>query len=68
MIELIVNRQKYEIARARACKGPKELEAAGVPRGTLSRVLTGGNVRPETVGKIAKALDVDVTEIIEMEK
>ena len=54
------------IARARACMGQKELEAAGIPKGTLCRVLSS-NVKPETAGKIAKALGVDVTEIIETE-
>lgn len=61
-----INRQKYMIARARACMGQKELEAAGIPKGTLCRVLSS-NVKPETAGKIAKALGVDVTEIIETE-
>ena len=61
-----INRQKYMLARARACMGQKELEDAGIPRGTLCRAM-GGNLRPETVGRIAKALGVDVTEIIETE-
>lgn len=59
-----IDREKYMLARARACMGQKDLEAAGIPKGTLCRVLTQ-DVRPETVGKIAKALGVDVTEIIE---
>ena len=46
--------------------GPKELVAAGIPRGTLLGALRPGKeVRPETAGKIARALGVDVTEIIE---
>lgn len=61
-----IDRKKYELARARACIGPKELVAAGIPRGTLCRALAE-EVRPETAGKIAKALGVDVTEIIETE-
>lgn len=52
------------MARARACMGQKDLEEAGIPKGTLCRALSKG-VRPETAGKIAKALGVDVTEIIE---
>lgn len=59
-----LDRQKYMIARARACMGQKELEAAGIPKGTLCRALRG-NIKPETAGRIAKALGVDVTEIIE---
>lgn len=34
-----INRQKYELARARACKGQKDLEADGIPKGTLCRLL-----------------------------
>ncbi|MFR1612673.1 MAG: hypothetical protein ACLSUD_04985 [Lachnospiraceae bacterium] len=62
-----INRQKFDLARARACMGPKEIEAAGFPRGTLSTALNSENVRPETAGRLAKALGVDVTEIIEEE-
>lgn len=60
-----LNRDKYLLARARACMGQKDLEAAGITKGTLCRAIGGGDVRPETVGKIARALGVDVTEIIE---
>lgn len=59
-----IDRAKYELAKARACMGQKEIVNAGVPKGTLCRALSS-EVRPETAGKIAKALGVDVTEIIE---
>lgn len=62
-----LNRQKYEIARARACISTKELIAAGVPQGTLCHMLSGKDVRPETIGKVARVLKVDVLEIIETE-
>lgn len=61
-----IDKQKYMLARARACMGQKELEAAGIPRGTLCTMLKR-DIRPETAGKIAKALGCDVTEIIETE-
>ena len=60
-----IDRKKYELARARACKGQKDLIAEGLPKGTLCRLSGGGNAKPETIGKLAKALGVDVTEIIE---
>lgn len=60
-----LDRKKYELARARACKGFKDIIDAGIPKGTLCRVTNGEDVRPETIGKIAKALGCDVTEIIE---
>lgn len=59
-----LDRKKYLLARARACMGQKDLEAAGIPKGTLCHAMSG-DIRPETAGKIAKALGVDVTEIIE---
>lgn len=59
-----LDRKKYELARAKACKSVKDLEGEGIPRGTLCTALQK-NVRPETIGKIAKALGCAVTEIIE---
>lgn len=59
-----VDRKKYEIAQARVCMGQKALEKAGIPKGTLCRIVSGKELRPETVGKLAKALGVDVTEIV----
>ena len=60
-----LNRNKFELARAKTCKGLKELEAAGIPRGTLCTAVSGKNMKPETIGRIARALGVDVTEIID---
>ena len=62
-----LDKEKYMLARARACMGQKELEAAGIPKGTLCRA-SNGEISPKTAGRIAKALGVDVTEIIETEK
>lgn len=62
-----INRKKYMIARAKACMGQKELVEAGIPKGTLCRMLKE-NVKPETAGRVAKALGVDVTEIIDLEE
>ena len=61
-----LDREKYMIARARACMGQKDLEAAGIPKGTLCRALRS-EVRPETIGKIARALECDVSDIIDTE-
>lgn len=60
-----IDRNKYELARARACMSFNDLIKAGIPKGSLCRIIGGADARPETVGKIAKALGVDVTEIIE---
>ena len=51
---------------ARACLNPANLAIkAGVPRPTLNNAIVGRSVRPDTIGKIAKALGCDVTEILE---
>lgn len=55
------------IARAKACMGQKELVEAGIPKGTLCRILKE-DIRPETAGRVAKALGVDVTEIIDLDE
>lgn len=60
-----LNRQNFDLARARACMGLKDIEKAGIPRGTLTSAMNGKNILPETAGRIAKALGVDVTDIIE---
>ena len=62
---MVVDRDKFDLARAKTCKGLKELEAEGIARGTLIRAMSGQNMKPETIGRIARALSVDVTQIIE---
>ena len=59
-----INRKKLELAKARACMGQKEIVAAGFPAGTLTNAMTGKNIKPETAGRLAKVLGVDVLEII----
>lgn len=60
-----LDRRKFDLERARACMGQSDFEKAGVPKGTLCRALSGRELKPETIGKIARALGVDVTEILE---
>lgn len=60
-----IDKEKFKLAKARACMGTKDIVEAGVPRGTLCRLVRGEEARPETIGKVAKVLNVDVTEIIE---
>ena len=59
---------KIDVAMANKGYSAKELsEKCGVSQITIARLKRGvQKARPETVGKIAKALNVDVTEIIEM--
>ena len=37
---------------------------AGLTQGNLNAIWNNRSMKPETVGKIARALDVDVTEIL----
>lgn len=61
-----INRKKFELAKARACISSNEIYASGISKGTYCRAIgEGKTVRPETAGKLAKILGVDVTEIIE---
>lgn len=63
---MIANRKKLEIALARACMTSGRLpEATGLPRPTINSVIMGKSVRPATLGKVARALGVDVTELLE---
>lgn len=53
---------------ARAKMNTEDLcKKAAMPRPTVNNVISGRSVRPGTFGKIAAALGVDVTEILEEE-
>lgn len=61
-----VNRNKLELAMARACMESRDLPAAaGLPRPTVQNAVVGKSVRPATLGRIAKALGVDPAELIQ---
>ena len=62
-----INRKKLKLAKARACMGRKEIVVVGFPVGTLTNAITGKNIKPETAGRLAKILGVDVLEIIKTE-
>lgn len=63
-----LDRDKFQLAMARACFEVKDLvEASGLPRPSINNAIRGKSLRPATLGRIAKALGVDVTEIIKEE-
>ena len=62
-----INRKKLELAKASACMGQKEIVVVGFPVWTLTNAITGKNIKPETAGRLAKILGVDVLEIIKTE-
>lgn len=60
------NRKKLQIAMARASMNTEDLvNKSHMPRPTVNNVIVGRGVRPATLGRIAAALGVDVTEIID---
>ena len=62
------DKKKLLLAMARACMNPADLIiATKMPEPTVKNVLSGRSVRPATLGRIAKALEVDPDELIETE-
>lgn len=60
-----VDKRKLEIAMARAKLKRDTLAAkANMPIPTVCNVYSRGTCKPATVGRIAEALGVDVTEIL----
>ena len=68
-MKMKANRKKLKLAMARACMNTEDLvKTSAMPRPTVNNVIMGRDVRPATIGKIARALDVDVTDILEVEE
>ena len=64
-----ISKKKIDIAMAQKNLNQTVLSnMVGISRTNLSSLVNGKNCMPSTVYKIAKALDLDVTEIIEAEK
>ena len=65
MTGLKVDRDKIQLAMARKEMNPYDLcSIAGISYTGYRRILKEGNCKVSTLGKLAKALDCDVTEII----
>lgn len=61
-----LNKIRFNISIAKKCLSIKELSnLSGVSTVTLNKLKQGNVTTPKTIGKIARALEVDVTEIIE---
>lgn len=61
-----IDLSKIKIAQARACLSVDEMvKKTGLGRTTISKTINGKiQATPKTIGLMAKALNVDVTEII----
>lgn len=62
-----IAKSNFELAMANACITAEELaKTTGISSITITRIKNGvQDARPATVGKIARALNVDVRELIE---
>lgn len=63
-----IDKNKISFVMAERDMLQKDLaEEAGMSRGNLSTLINGKNCQARTIFRIAKALNVDVTEIMETE-
>ena len=61
-----LNKEKYELACARACMNVPEIaKRAGLSGNTVRTVARRNSASPATIGKIARALGVDVLDILD---
>lgn len=65
---MVLSKNKIEIILARKKMSRTQMaKTAGVSRNRIYVILNSRNVTPAVVGRIAEALSVDVTEILEDE-
>lgn len=65
MTNLQVSQDKVQLKMAEKCMNPYDLcSAAGISYASYRRIMKAGGCKIATLGKIAKALDCNVTEII----
>lgn len=60
-----INNNELNVWLARRCMTLSGLRGKGLSPATITRIRSGAEVKPVTVGKIAKALGVDPIDIIE---
>ena len=66
MTNLKISQNKAQLLMAQKCMNPYDLcSTAGISYASYRRIMKYGNCRIATLGKIAKALGVDVTAILE---
>lgn len=63
---MVVSVEKLDLALARAQMPISRLRQGTSPH-TLRKIQRGEDIRPATLGRIAQALGVDVTDLIDME-
>lgn len=66
MTNLKISQDKVQLEMARKAMNPYDLcSAAGISYAAYRRIMKSGGCKIATLGKIAAALGVDVTEILE---
>lgn len=60
-----ISKTKFDIALARACMSARDLRQKGLSPATISNATRGNDLTPKMAGKIARALGVDVTDLLE---
>lgn len=62
-----ISKAKFDIALARSCMNVSDLARKGIGRSALERAVAreGRGVTPKAAGKIARALGVDVADLLE---
>lgn len=59
------DKEKLDLIMSRRCVRSADVQRdANISRTTMYKLLSGSNVRTDTIGKVASALGVDVTEIM----
>lgn len=62
------DRKKVELAMARSCMNVSDIiKKSGMPAPTVRSVVIGKNITPRTLGKFAKAIEVDPADIVKKE-
>ena len=59
-----ISNKKIEIIMARSCMSVSDIVKGGMKKPTYDRLRTSESARTETVGKLAKILGCDVTDIL----
>lgn len=61
-----INAQKLDMQLAAQCLNLRDLRGSASPQ-TLQRIRRGEDVKPKTAGRIARALNCDVADILQTE-
>lgn len=62
---MVLNKKKLEVAMATACMNPYDLcKVSEIRYQTYQRIVSGKDAKPATVGKIAKALNTLVENLL----